>query len=207
MKRILVQAGHMPPLQRHHETQTGAPGEAKLVADIQRALVGLLEEDENFDPLPMPGRITPDSVRVDGAVFLHADGVSAASASGFSLGFPDVAVNRRLAELIAAEIEKLPGRPPRRPNNNTADMAQYYGFGHVATAGPEVLIEHGFVTNPDEHAWLKGNVKQLAHAEHRALRRFFGLGSGQPPADTGKRPPRDAGHRVSRIAACAGRTR
>jgi hypothetical protein len=183
MKRILVQAGHMPPLQPHHETQTGAPGEAKLVADIQQALVALLENDENFDPLPMPGRITPDGVRVDGAVFLHADGAAAATAKGFSLGFPNVAVSKRLAEMIADEIEKLPGRPPRRPNNNTADMAQYYGFNHVATAGPEVLIEHGFVTNPTEHTWLKQHVKQLASAEHAALRRFFGLGSGQPPHD------------------------
>jgi hypothetical protein len=185
MKRILVQAGHMRPLQPHHETQTGAPGEAKLVADIQRALVGLLEADENFDPLPMPGRITPDGVHVDGAVFLHADGAAAASARGFSLGFPEFAVNRRLAELIAHEIEKLPDRPPRRPNNNTADMAQYYGFSHVASQGPEVLIEHGFVTNPVEHAWLKRNVKELARAEHAALRRFFGLGPIQQPPDTG----------------------
>jgi hypothetical protein len=59
-------------------------------------------------------------------------------------------------------------------------MAQYYGFSHVSTPGPEVLIEHGFVTNPAEHEWLKRNVKQLARAEHIALRRFFGL-----PADTG----------------------
>jgi hypothetical protein len=178
MKRILVQAGHMRPLQPHHETQTGAPGEAQLVADIQRALVTLLEADENFDPLPMPGRITPDGVRVDGAVFLHADGASAASARGFSLGFPDVAVNRRLAELVAEEIEKLPDRPPRRPDNNTAGMAEYYGFSHVSTPGPEVLIEHGFVTNPVEHAWLKRNVEQLARAEHIALRRFFGVPVG-----------------------------
>jgi hypothetical protein len=187
MMRILVQAGHMPPLQPHHETQTGAPGEAKLVADIQHALVGLLEADENFDPLPMPGRITPDGVHVDGAVYLHADGAAAASARGFSLGFPDFEVNRRLADLIAHEIEKLPDRPPRRPNNNTADMAQYYGFRHVATQGPEVLVEHGFVTNPAEHAWLKRNVKQIAGAEHAALRSFFGL----PPI------PPDNGHLIT----------
>jgi hypothetical protein len=175
MKRILVQAGHMPPLQPHHETQTGAPGEAKLVADVQRALVDLLQADPDFDPLPMPGRISPDGVAVDGAVFLHADGAAAASAKGFSLGFPDFAVNRRLAELIAEEIQKLPDSPPRRPNNNTAGMANYYGFSHVTTPGPEVLVEHGFVTNPSEHAWLKQNVKPLARAEHTALRRFFNL--------------------------------
>jgi hypothetical protein len=184
MKRILVQAGHMPPLQPRHETQTGAPGEAKLVADIQRALVDLLEADEDFDPLSMPGRITPDGVRVDGALFLHADGANAASATGFSLGFPDFPVNKRLAGLIADEIEKLPGRPTRRRDNNTPGMAKYYGFSHVFTPGPQVLIEHGFVTNPDEHAWLQRNVKQLARAEHTALRRFFGLGPAKPPPAT-----------------------
>ena len=42
MKRILVQAGHQPPLQPGFEGQTGAPGEAGLVADIQHALVAML---------------------------------------------------------------------------------------------------------------------------------------------------------------------
>jgi hypothetical protein len=39
-----------------------------------------------------------------------------------------------------------------------------------------VLIEHGFMSNPTERAWLKGHVEQLAQAEHAALQRFFGLG-------------------------------
>jgi hypothetical protein len=177
MKRIMVQAGHQRPLQPHHLTQTGAPGEAELVAKIQGKLVELLNADAHFHGVPMPGLID-EGVHVDGAVFLHADGAANHSASGYSLGFPvngdPQHVNRRLANLIAEEIEKIPGHPHRRPDNNTKDMAQYYGFGHTHTPGPEVLVEHGFVTNPHEHDWLNRHVSQIAHAEFTAIRRFFG---------------------------------
>jgi|GEM_PF-4434851 len=181
MKRILVQAGHQRPLQPGFEGQTGAPGEAELVADIQHALVRMLNQDPDFHGVPVPGRIDP-SVKVDGAVFLHADGFHDPSAGGFSVGYPPgFEVNRRLAHLIANEIEKLPGHPRRRPDNNTDDMKFYYGFGIVDTPGPEVIVEHGFVTNPSEHRWLKAHVNALAQAEHTALRRFFGLPVQQHP--------------------------
>lgn len=178
MKRIMVQAGHQRPLQPHHLTQTGAPGEAELVARIQGKLVELLNGDEHFHGVPMPGLID-ESVQVDGAIFLHADGAASTAASGYSLGFPvngdPQHVNRRLANLIAEEIENIPGHPHRRPDNNTADMAQYYGFAHTHTAGPEVLVEHGFVTNPHEHDWMNRHVAQIAQAEFTAMRRCFGL--------------------------------
>jgi hypothetical protein len=173
-QRVLVQAGHQRPLQPGHEGQTGAPGEADLVARIQRRLVQLLNQDGNFSGIPMPGRIN-DGVAVDAALFLHADGAANPTASGFSVGFPNFDVNRKLAQLIAEEIAAIPGAPRRRPDNNTVDMAQYYGFSHVATPGPEVLVEHGFVTNPDERVWLNDHVDDIAHAELNALRRFFGL--------------------------------
>lgn len=176
VKRILVQAGHQSPREPGFETQTGAPGEVELVTDIQHALVRLLNQDANFHAVPMPGQI-PNGIQVDGAIFLHADGAANPSARGYSVGFPEFAVNRHLAHLIADEFEKLPGHPPRRPDNNTADMAEYYGYHLVKTPGPEVLVEHGFVTNPGEHQWLKGHVDELAQAEHKALRRFFGLTS------------------------------
>ena len=73
MKRVLVQAGHMPPLQPHHESQTGAPGEAELVADIQRALVRLMSQDEHFHPL----------------VFFYVFGLLMAS-GGLALGIAEV---------------------------------------------------------------------------------------------------------------------
>jgi hypothetical protein len=174
MKRILVQAGHQAPREPGFETQTGAPGEVELVTDIQHALVRLLEQDANFHPIPMPGRI-PKGTKADAGIFLHADGAANTAARGYSVGFPRIEVNQRLAHMIADEFEKLPGHPPRRPDNNTEDMEFYYGFGLVDAPGPEVLVEHGFVTNAQEHRWLKEHVDKLARAEYNALLRFFHL--------------------------------
>ena len=126
----------------------------------------------------MPGKI-PDGTKAEAAIFLHADGAANTAARGYSVGFPagfaGFEVNRRLAHMIADEFEKIPGHPPRRPDNNTEDMAFYYGFRLVDSPGPEVLVEHGFVTNPQEHRWLKGHVDELAQAEYNALLRFFHL--------------------------------
>lgn len=174
-RRILVQAGHMRPLQPHHEGQTGASGEAQLVAQIQKRLVSLLQRDGRFKPLAMPGRI-PGGTRADAAVFLHADGAGSPQANGFSFGFPDPPVNRKLANLIADEFARIPGHPRRRQDNGTKDAHQYYGFGLVSSAGPETLIEHGFMSNPGERQWLESHVPQLARAEYVAICRFFGMG-------------------------------
>jgi N-acetylmuramoyl-L-alanine amidase len=204
MKRILVQAGHQRPLQPGFEGQTGAPGEAELVADIQQALVRMLNQDPDFHGIPAPGRIAPN-IKVDGAIFLHADGFHDPSAAGYSVGYPPgFEVNRRLAQLIANEIEKLPGHPNRRPDNNTNDMKFYYGFGIVQTPGPEVLVEHGFVTNPAEHRWLKaprqrarpGRTQGAAPLLRPALptvlegRHRPGNGDDAWPGDGGHSPPR-----------------
>src|SRR5690349_4754859 len=179
--RIMVQAGHMVPMQPGHEKETGAAGERELVRDIQQALIGLLGDDDRFVPLAVPGRI-PNRAQVDAALFLHADGSGDRTAGGYSFGYPEFAVNKQLALLIASEFERIPGHPRRRRDNGTKDEAFYYGFHHVDTPGPEVLIEHGFVSNPREHAWLTRNVKALAFAEYRALCRYFGLGlQGEAP--------------------------
>lgn len=173
-RRILVQAGHMRPLDPNHSTQTGAAGEAPLVARIQKRLVTMLRRDDRFDPLPMPGLI-PRGTKADAAVFLHADGVGDPRASGFSFGFPDPAINKKLADLIANEFAQIPGHPLRRRDNPTEDAHQYYGFNRVSSDGPETLVEHGFVSNPAEKRWLEGHVPQLAHAEYVAICRFFSL--------------------------------
>ncbi len=185
--RILVQAGHNKPLQPGHETQTGAAGEAELAARIRKRLVEILGRDGRFEPLPMPGKI-PRGTKADAALFLHGDGAAALTASGFSFGFPDAAVNKKLADLIASEFARVPGHPHRRPDNGTDDAHRYYGFGLVASDGPETLIEHGFLSNPTERQWLQSHVPQLARAEYVAICRFFGLtpaeAAGTPSGET-----------------------
>jgi hypothetical protein len=184
--RILVQAGHNKPMQPGHVSETGAPGEAELVARIQKRLVAILRGDSRFEPLPMPGLI-PNGTKADAAVFLHGDGAGS-TATGFSFGFPDAAVNKKLADLIAAEFARIPGHPHRRQDNGTVDAHHYYGFGLVASEGPETLIEHGFLSNPTERQWMQSHIPQLARAEYVAICRFFGLtpgeGVGTPSGET-----------------------
>jgi len=182
-RRILVQAGHNTPLQPGHLSETGANGEAQLVARIQKRLVAILQGDSRFEPLPKPGLI-PDHTKADAAVYLHGDGAGP-TATGFSFGFPDktvteTAVNKKLANLIAAEFAKIPGHPHRRPDNGTDDAHFYYGFHLVDAAGPETLIEHGFLSNPSEKQWMQSHVPQLARAEYVAICRFFGLTPAEP---------------------------
>lgn len=177
-RRILVQAGHNKPMQPGHLSETGANGEAELVARIQKRLVAILQGDSRFEPLPMPGKI-PGGTKADAALFLHGDGAGP-TATGFSFGFPDAAVNKKLANLIAAEFAKIPGHPHRRHDDGTEDAHFYYGFGLVDSAGPETLIEHGFLSNPTEKQWMQRHVPQLARAEYVAICRFFNLTPADP---------------------------
>jgi hypothetical protein len=176
MRRVLVQAGHLPPLQPGHTTETGTPGERELVTQIRDELVALLRHDGRFEAIPMPGAI-PRGTTCDAALFLHADGVDHnPTAHGCSFGFDDrFPVNKRLADLVFEEFSKLPGHPTRRQDNGTEDAHRYYGFRLVDTPGPETLVEHGFLTNPTERQWLLSHIKELAHAEYVAVCRHFEL--------------------------------
>ncbi|MDQ5873841.1 MAG: N-acetylmuramoyl-L-alanine amidase [Actinomycetota bacterium] len=134
----------------------------------------LLKVDGRFEPIPAPGDI-PDGIKVDAGIFLHGDGVSDPAASGYHFGFPDFEVNKRLAKLIGREFDKIAGHPPHRQDNATADARKYYGFKRTVTDGPEVLVEHGFLTNPTEQRWIFSHLHALANAEYIALCEFFGF--------------------------------
>lgn len=189
MKTVLVQKGHAAPREPGFESGTGTVGEQALVSKIADRLAVLLRVDGRFHVMVVPGDI-PNGVKCDAALFLHADGSSNPRASGFSFGYPQgYPVNRRLADLVAAEFMRLPGHPPHHADNYTGGLRGYYGFSRVNTAGPEVVVEHGFMTNPGERRWLEANVSRLAGAEYQALLRFFGLPAIRPPKPTPKRQP------------------
>lgn len=171
---ILVQAGHNPPRGAAHESQTGTVREQEFTRKMRDTLVRMLEDDGRFDAIPMPGDI-PMGTKCDAAIFEHGDGSASKAATGFSFGYPKFDVNEKLAVLIGSEYLKLPGHPPHHADNYTRDLAGYYGFAHVNTPGPEVLVESGFLTNPREQAWMFANIDEMAAAQYRALLRFFGM--------------------------------
>jgi N-acetylmuramoyl-L-alanine amidase len=174
--KILIQKGHVAPREPGFEGGTGTVREQELVTLIANRLDLMLRMDGRFETVVVPGDI-PDGIRVDAALFLHGDGSANRESSGFCFGYPDYQVNKKLAALIADEFEDIPGHPPHHKDNYTRNLSGYYGFSRVATDGPEVLVEHGFLTNPAEQKWLFANVGALARAEYRALLRYFTLSS------------------------------
>ena len=171
-KRVLVQAGHLAP-REPGIGGLGATGEVQLVKRIRDRLMKLLEKDGRFDGIPVPGDI-PDGISVDAALYLHADGFNDPTVGGFSFGFPVTSGNKKLVALIEDEFLKLPGHPQRRADNGTSDAAQYYAYKRVTTKH-EALVEHGFVSNPAEHTWLKDNAGNLAQAEYKAICKLLGM--------------------------------
>lgn len=174
MKTVLVQAGHLYPRQPGTEHQTGAAGEQEFVHDMRDRVIALLKQDGRFKTLSMPGAIPPGT-KCDAAVFFHVDGAGSKRARGYSFGYPSYSVNKKLAELIAGEFNKIPGHPPHHADNYTRDEADYYGFGVVDTPGPEVLVEHGFSSNPEDKIFLLNNKPAIAKAHYNAILTFFGL--------------------------------
>jgi len=173
-RRILVQAGHNPPREPGFESGTGTTREIEFTKLVADRLIKMLDDDTRFDGIYSPGDI-PNGIKCEGAVFIHGDGSASQSASGFSLGFPAGAPNKKLASLIADEYVKLPGHPPHHTDNYTGGLRGYYGYSRVSTFGPEVLVECGFLTNPGERAWMFANVGNIAAAIYRALLRYFNL--------------------------------
>jgi hypothetical protein len=174
MLKVLVQKGHVSPREPGFEGGTGTVKEQELVSLIGDALAALLNKDGRFEPIVVPGDI-PDGIKCDAAIFLHGDGSVNPFSTGYCFGYPEYGVNKELADLIAVEFDKIPGHPPHRQDNYTGALRQYYGYSRVNTPGPEVLVEHGFLTNPGERLWLFANVQRLAVAEYRALCAYFGF--------------------------------
>jgi len=84
--------------------------------------------------------------------------------------------------LLRENYERIPGHPTHHTDNYTRDMQGYYGFHHCSAAA-KILIEHGFLTNPQERQWLLGNVDEIANAWYQALRQYFGLKAQRPTTD------------------------
>lgn len=171
---MIVQAGHVAPREPGFESATGTRGEQEFTLALRHELVELLRADHRFEPVPLPGRI-PKGIRADAAIFLHGDGSGDETRRGFCFGYPMHGANLRLAGLIGAELVKIPGHPPRGRDNYTRDLSGYYGFRRVDTTGPEVLVEHGFLTSPIDRSWMLGNLSRIAIAHYRALCSYFGV--------------------------------
>ncbi len=186
--QVVVQIGHEEPRDQSHPS-SGAAGELALVRRIGAALVERLERDGRVDVKRIPGRfpaeISGGSWRVDAFIALHGDSVTDAAVEGYTFGFPPTStVSKKFADLVAAQFSRF-HRSHRRQDNVTGALKHYYGWDprRMPTQAPRILVEHGFVSNPVEHQWLKEHVEELAEAEYHAILRLLDLDDQQPLPD------------------------
>jgi N-acetylmuramoyl-L-alanine amidase len=172
-KRVLIQAGHVAPREPGFESGTGTVREQELSLALQSRLARRLLADGRFDVTRCPGDI-PNGWTGDLFISLHGDGSGSAKTSGFSFGFPPgSAESARFAALVKREFERIPGYPEHRKDNYTGNLTGYYGWRRT-NAPAKVLIEHGFLTNPNERAFLFSHLAEIALAEYRATLAYFG---------------------------------
>jgi N-acetylmuramoyl-L-alanine amidase len=187
MPTVLIQTGHVAPREPGFEDATGATGEQEVVKVIAAQLVTVLAADSRFAARVIPGKVPADvrsgGFEVDAFISLHCDGSKDKSKRGWGIGYPSGAVNKKLSDLVGVEIAKI--HPSARMRDNyTSDMSGYYGYSRVPTPGPEILVEHGFVSNAAERKWLIEEADAIARAEYRALLAFYGL-PVKPPKPVG----------------------
>lgn len=189
-KKILLQKGHHAPMEPGHETQTGASGERETVGVLVDRLASLLNIDRRFHVQVIPGRIPPDVRDVknvcDAFVAFHCDGSTDPRRGGWGVGYPPHPINRAFARTVATEIREF-HRSPQLEDNYTANMSGYYAWNDIDIAGPELLVEHGFSSNPVERAWMVKNAGRFAEAYQNALVAWFKLADLPDPVHGAER--------------------
>lgn len=185
---LVVQRGHVG----RHTGSTGAPGEQELATRIAARIAELA-------PAGLQVRIIDADEPThryggDAFVALHGDGSSNPNVGGASVGYRGPA-GRELADrwkLLYAHH----GWPfGFRADNYTANLARYYGTGRAITAGNPraVILEHGFLTNPKERAWLESERGTEA-AARAVLEAVTGRrGRTAPPVDARPAPDQQKG--------------
>lgn len=83
---------------------------------------------------------------------------------------PNSVWGRRFADILVhnfREIYPLPDRVQARSTNRLGEVLQ--------TRAPAVLLEIGYHDNPEDEAWLKGNIPLIARTIALSLTQYFGI--------------------------------
>lgn len=158
MPTLVVQRGHVP-------RRTGATG----TAGEQEVVTAIAAELGKYKPAGWTLRIInadEPAERYKGDVFiaLHCDGSTNTSASGASVGYQN-SVGGALAAKWKSAYTKQGWRAGFRPDNYTAALRGYYGFKYAKLyTQAYFLIEHGFLTNKSDAAWIRSHYAECAKA-------------------------------------------
>lgn len=177
MPTLVVQMGHC-----YRTTgATGTNGEQAFATAVANACIALLNGRGGWTVRKILADESSSSYRGDAFVAVHCDGSLSSSARGASIGYrtPE---GQQLGQAWKRAYAAR-GWPGFRQDNYTAALANYYGTGTAVSVGNRraVIIECGFLTNPEDRALLTGagGAQRVALAIGDAV----GIPHNQPPQE------------------------
>lgn len=186
--RVGVQAGHWRNSEVPEELDglkrngSGAVGggktEAEVVLEIARKVKTALESNGIIVDL-LPATV-PIDYFADAFVSIHADGNTNPSVSGFKIAPPQRDFSSKsvlLAEILNDTYKKETSL--EKDSNVTRRMSAYYVFNwrryehalHPMT--PAVIIETGFMTNPDDRKIIINNQAKVVNGIVKGILQFL----------------------------------
>lgn len=163
MPTLVAQRGHVP----RRRGATGTAGEQEVVTAIAAELnkykpdgwkLVVIDADEPLE-------------RYKGDVFvaLHCDGSTNTDAHGASVGY-QTAAGSALAQKWKSEYVKQGWGRGFRPDNYTAGLRSYYGYKYAKQfTSAYMVVEHGFLTNKTDAAWIRSHYAECAKAVWMAV--------------------------------------
>ena len=163
MPTLVAQRGHVP----RKTGATGTAGEQEVVTAIAAELnkykpdgwnLVIINADESLE-------------RYKGDVFvaLHCDGSINPDAHGASVGY-QTAAGSALAQKWKSEYVKQGWGRGFRPDNYTAGLRSYYGYKYAKQfTNAYIVVEHGFLSNKTDAAWIRSHYAECAKAVWMAV--------------------------------------
>ena len=167
MPRIVINPGHCPGI------DPGACGEYSTEADIVRKVGEVLQKDlEAIDYEVFV--IQDDSLQAicdfsnshepDVFISIHCNAAANPEAVGTeTLHYVPSEEGEKLAECVQNQFIATFDTVDR----GTKDGSRLYVIRN--TNGPSILVELGFISNPDEENFLNENIEEMAHALARGI--------------------------------------
>lgn len=161
MPKVIIQPGHKRPFP-WIGFGTGTAGEADYAVRVAAALINEFAV-RGWNTVVVPAAFNY-AIEADIFISLHCDGVRNTTARGFSIGWHDGLHNADSSKHIAYQLEreyKKLGIPFRGFNISTNE-SHYYAFKRLVNTKAAMLLEMGFLTNPQDKSFLENNVNLVA---------------------------------------------
>lgn len=181
---MVVQRGHVP----RTTGATGGPGEQAMARRIAERIRLYVERIDGWTVRIIDADEPASRYVGDAFVALHGDASASPQAAGASVGWrtPE---GQALGQAWKDCYRRFGWPGGFRNDNYTANLAGYYGTRHAVAQrnSRAVIVEHGFLTNPDERRWIDSDAGTEA-----AARAAVAAVTGIDPMEDDMTPEQDA---------------